>query len=129
MTRPALTPRLGKPMGEVRKFVVDQLEETASNEREKLLGGTGPAQVIYMAAGLAEWDAHVNKKLSSETKQALTLMFDLQLETGTWGSLDCWPPYESSAYHLATVAAMAAATAPSWLENLKTRSSGPPSRG
>jgi squalene-hopene/tetraprenyl-beta-curcumene cyclase len=53
-------------------------------------------------------------------------MLNLQLESGTWGALDCWPPYESSAYHLATVAAMALGTAPDWLakltdENLKAR--------
>ena len=46
--------------------------------------------------------------------RALALAFKLQRDTGTWGSLDCWPPYESSAYHLATVAAMAAGTAPGW---------------
>ena len=117
MTRPALTPHLGEPAEEVRAFFVDQLEEKASTEREKLLAGVGPAQVIYIAAGLAEWDAHVNKELSTETKDALTLMFDLQLESGTWGAEDCWPPYESSSYHLATVAAMAVATAPTMLDN------------
>ena len=47
--------------------------------------------------------------------RALRLMFELQQPNGTWGSLDCWPPFESSAYHLATVALMAAATAPGWL--------------
>jgi squalene-hopene/tetraprenyl-beta-curcumene cyclase len=43
-------------------------------------------------------------------------MFSIQTENGTWGSLDCWPPFESDAYHEATVAAMAAATAPGWLQ-------------
>ena len=45
-------------------------------------------------------------------------MFSLQREHGSWGTQDCWPPYESDAYHLATVAAMAAASAPGWLEKL-----------
>ena len=47
-------------------------------------------------------------------------MFSIQRETGTWGTLDCWPPYESDAFHEATVAAMAAATAPGWLAKLNT---------
>ncbi|MFZ9090295.1 MAG: hypothetical protein ACO3FE_09405 [Planctomycetaceae bacterium] len=49
----------------------------------------------------------------------MRLMLSLQLETGTWGSLDCWPPFESDAFHEATVAAMAIATAPGWLESVK----------
>jgi len=47
-------------------------------------------------------------------------MFELQNENGAWQSLDCWPPYESSAYQEATVAIMAAATAPGWLERRAT---------
>ena len=45
-------------------------------------------------------------------------MFEIQLDSGTWGTLDCWPPYESDAFHEATVAAMAAATAPGWLKKV-----------
>ncbi|MBM4076621.1 MAG: terpene cyclase/mutase family protein [Planctomycetes bacterium] len=43
-------------------------------------------------------------------------MFSLQQESGTWGTRDCWPPYESDAFHEATVAMMAAAAAPGWLD-------------
>ncbi len=117
--RPALTPQFGKPRESIREFFVEQLQQYVATEREKLQVGTRPAQVIYVAAGLAEWDAHVTRKLSAETDEALRLMFALQRESGTWGSADCWPPLESSAYHLATVAAMAAATAPGWLESLQ----------
>ena len=46
-------------------------------------------------------------------------MLDLQRDSGTWGSLECWPPYESSAFHLATTAAMAIGTAPGWLAGLQ----------
>jgi len=45
-------------------------------------------------------------------------MFAVQNDMGTWGSPTCWPPYESDDYHKATVAAMAAATAPGWLTNV-----------
>ncbi|MCA9092221.1 MAG: hypothetical protein KDA68_01940 [Planctomycetaceae bacterium] len=116
-SRPALTPLLGKPDDEARGFFVDQLENFEQMPAEKRLVSTTPAQIIYLAAGLSEWDAHVTKELSGETKRALDLMFSVQLESGTWGSLDCWPPFESDAYHLATVAAMAAGTAPGWLES------------
>lgn len=119
VVRPALTSQLGRPKDEVREFFVKVLEEKLATEREKLLESTVPAQVIYVAAGLAEWDAHVSKRLSPETGQALRLMFDIQLDSGTWGTLEGWPPYESDAYHEATVAAMAAATAPGWLASLK----------
>ena len=33
-----------------------------------------PAEIIYTAAGLAEWDRHVTGKLSKETGAALELM-------------------------------------------------------
>jgi squalene-hopene/tetraprenyl-beta-curcumene cyclase len=49
-------------------------------------------------------------------------MFSIQNEEGTWGTLDCWPPFESDAYHEATVAAMAAATAPGWITRVSQSS-------
>ncbi len=113
--RPALTPVLGPPPAAAREFFVSTLKTLKGTPVETLRTSTRPAQVIYVAAGLAEWDAHVTKQLSPETEEALALMFDIQLESGTWGSLDCWPPFESDAYHEATVAAMAIGTAPGWL--------------
>jgi len=117
--RPSLTPHLGKPLDEMRAFFVEELRSFQTSKSEELQKSTKPAQVIYLAAGLAEWDAHVQKTLSPETSEALALMFAIQRDNGTWGSLDCWPPFESDAFHLATVAAQAAATAPGWLKNLK----------
>lgn len=116
--RPALTPRLGAPNDEMRKHFVASLEQYSQKNAEEQQQSVAPAQAIYIAAGLAEWDAHVSRKLSPETERALAQMLRVQRETGTWGSLDCWPPYESSAYHLATVAAMAIGAAPGWLAHL-----------
>lgn len=116
--RPALTPTLGKPDAAHRDFFISQLRSLQEQPESRLKQATRPAQVIYIAAGLAEWDRHVSGSLSPETREALELMFSIQLETGTWGSLDCWPPFESSAYHEATVAAMAVAAAPGWLDSL-----------
>ena len=122
--RPALTEKLGKPTESVRQFFVDTLKQLEGMEADTLKQSTRPAQVIYIAAGLAEWDKHVTKQLSPETERALALMFSIQKENGTWGTLDCWPPYESDAFHEATVAAMAVAAAPDWLKNLKNESIG-----
>src|SRR5262249_41151808 len=117
--RPALTPWLGRPSEEIRKFFVDTVRSLKSEQREKLLVGIRPTQVTYVAAGLAEWDANVTGKLSHETEEALAVMFDVQSDSGAWGNADCWPPFESSSFHGTTIACLAAATAPGWLANLK----------
>ena len=117
--RPTLTKSLGEPAKEIREFNVAQLKMLSDAGARKLRrSGTRPAQVVYIAAGLAEWDTHVSKKLSTETDQALRLMLELQKPDGSIHSLDCWPPFESSAYQEATMAAMAIATAPGWLKSL-----------
>ena len=117
--RPALTKRLGKPPAEARRFLSITLKQQAATSREKLAAGLAPAQVIHVAAGLAEWDAHVRKQLSSETRQALDLMFAIQRQNGTWEKpSECWPPFESDSYHQTALAAIAVATAPGWLATL-----------
>lgn len=118
IVRPALTGRLGPPSPEMREHVVAALKSLSATDHKELKKSTRPAQVIYTAAGLAEWDAHVTGTLSPESDQALKLMFDIQLDSGTWGTLECWPPYESDAFHEATVAAMAVAAAPGWLASV-----------
>ncbi|MFN9370974.1 MAG: squalene--hopene cyclase [Planctomycetaceae bacterium] len=117
--RPALSARLGKPSPAIREHFVASLDAFEKKTAEEQQTSVAPAQAIYLAAGLAEWDAHVTKSLSPETSRALKLMLQLQQDSGTWGSLDCWPPYESSAFHLATTAAMAVGTAPGWLAGLQ----------
>lgn len=113
--RPRLSSSLGRPSAEVRQFFLDELAELQATSHKRLKTGTRPAQVIYAAAGLAEWDAHVFHQASAETDAALKLMFELQEDNGTWKSLDCWPPFESSAYQEATMAAMAVGAFPQWL--------------
>ena len=125
VTRPALSQSLGKPPEATREFFLTALTKLQEEKHERLKQATRPAQLIYLAAGLAEWDAHVSGSLAQETETALELMFAIQSENGTWGSLDCWPPFESDAYHEATVAAMAAATAPGWLQKVAASENGP----
>jgi len=116
--RPALASVLGQPAKEVRQLFENKLiknEKLPSAERRK---GTMPAEIIYTAAGLAEWDQHVTGKLSPQTHAALELMFRTQEDSGTWNSVDLWPPLESSSFQEATVAAMAVASAPGWEDSL-----------
>jgi squalene-hopene/tetraprenyl-beta-curcumene cyclase len=119
LIRPELSNKLGPPEPRMRETFVAAFKDLAAMESSELQKSTRPGQVIYSAAGLAQWDKHVAKSLSPETEQALKLMFALQQPSGTWGSADCWPPYESDAFHEATVAAIAVADAPGWLANLK----------
>lgn len=114
--RPSLTKPLGQPAGELRDFFGKVLREgTARLGQERKLGDS---QMIYLARGLAEWDAHVSGTLSDDTRQALKQLFERQLPTGEWKAALCWPPLESSAFQEATVAALAVGTAPGWLAGL-----------
>jgi squalene-hopene/tetraprenyl-beta-curcumene cyclase len=117
--RPALSAYIGKPDPAIRKHLVDDLAKTKTEKIEKLRIGLRPTQVAYLAGGLAEWDRHVTGKLSPETDEALRLMLSLQSDNGAFNNIGCWPPFESSAYHGTTVAAMAMQAAPGWLDNLK----------
>lgn len=119
--RPSLTKQLGPPSREVREFFVSQLRTMQKTEKSVLQKGIRPTQVAYLAAGLAEWDRHVAGSLSKETDAALRLMLSLQSKDGSQGNADCWPPFESSSYQGATMAAMALAAAPAWRKSLDTK--------
>lgn len=117
--RPQLTRQLGPPDFRVRDFFVRQLGALQEAKPHVLRhSGTRPAQAIYIAAGLAQWDRHITQELSPETDAALRLMFRLQQSTGTWHSVTCWPPFESSSYQLAHMAAIAISSAPGWISGL-----------
>ncbi|MCH9655244.1 MAG: terpene cyclase/mutase family protein [Planctomycetes bacterium] len=118
-SRPELTLEMGPPSVENRDFFITELRKLKAMDREKQLSGIRPTQVAYIAAGLAEWDQHVSKKVSPETDEALRFMLSLQSKDGSWGNTDCWPPFESSNFQGATVAARALSSAPGWLAGLK----------
>ncbi len=117
--RPSLSAYLGKPDPALRKHLVADLAKTKKEKIERLRSGLRPTQVAYLAGALAEWDKHVTDKLSPETDEALRLMLSLQSDNGAFNNIGCWPPFESSAYHGTTVAAMALEAAPGWLAGLK----------
>src|SRR5262249_8688803 len=116
---PALTEALGKPSMKVREFFESTLRQQLATPKQELLRELGPTQVVYVACGLAQWDAHVRKTLSMETRQALELMFHIQEPNGAWKPPGiCWPPFESDSYQAVTMAAVGVAAAPGWLANL-----------
>ncbi len=116
VARPLMTEQLGSPNPALRDFFVSQLRDELATDPAKLNPAEDSTQAVYIAAGLAIWDAHVTHHLSPETAEALDMMFKLQRSTGDWTiSDDNNPPLESSTYQLATVAARAVGNAPGWL--------------
>ncbi len=115
LARPELSKYVGRPSDELRQFFIKRLEHQHDMPDDKLHAGLTPTRMSYLAGGLVEWDRHLNEGISDETKKALKLMFRAQAKTGEWGNTECWPPFESSDYHATTVAVMAAAGVPEWI--------------
>ncbi|MCH2127331.1 MAG: hypothetical protein MK165_21250 [Pirellulaceae bacterium] len=115
---PSLSKVMGPPSASHREFFVAQAADFQTKNPDELKGGIQPTQIAYIAHGLASWDANVSGELSEETKQILQVMLAVQADDGSWGNTKCWPPFESSNYQGATVAALALATAPGFLDQL-----------
>jgi len=115
VVRPLMTERLGPPQKALRDFFVGTLNEELATDEKDLKPEYDSTQAVYVAAGLAIWDAHVTHKLSADTAEALGMMFRVQRADGDWTiSDDNNPPLESNRYQLATVAARAVGNAPEW---------------
>jgi len=116
VVRPMLTAELGQPNEQIHDFFVGTLNEELALDPSDMRPELDSTQAVYVAAGLAIWDAHTSHRLSQETEEALAIMFTLQRADGDWTiSDDNNPPLESNRYQLATVAARAIANAPGWL--------------
>lgn len=116
VVRPLLTAELGQPSEQMRDFFVGTLHEELAADPADQRPELDSTQAVYVAAGLAIWDAHVTHRLLPETAEALGMMFKLQRTDGDWTiSDDNNPPLESKRYQLATVAARAIGNAPGWL--------------
>lgn len=116
VVRPLMSEQLGPPQKAMRDYFVSALRTQQIGDPDDPRWKPEPTQAVYIAAGLAIWDAHVTHRLSPETSEALALMFKLQRESGDWFiEDDNNPPLESSPYQLATVAARAVGNAPGWL--------------
>lgn len=114
---PTLGPMFKEQVEQHRKFFVLESSKFKRAPATAIRSGLKPTQLAYVANGLAAYD-EVQGKLSAETKEALDLMLTVQSEDGSYSNLDCWPPFESSSYHGATVAAMALVTAPEYLSQV-----------
>ena len=114
---PTLGPMFKEQVEQHRKFFVLESSKFKRAPATAIRSGLKPTQLAYVANGLAAYD-EVQGKLSAETKEALDLMLTVQSEDGSYSNLDCWPPFESSSYHGATVAAMALVTAPGYLSQV-----------
>ncbi|HTC93569.1 MAG TPA: hypothetical protein VK699_08960 [Terriglobales bacterium] len=116
VVRPLMSAQLGQPKKELRDFFVAILQKELATDPKDLRPELDSTQAVYVAAGLAIWDAHVTHRLSPETAQALDMMFKLQRTDGDWTiSDDNNLPFESNRFQLATVAARAVGNAPGWL--------------
>ena len=116
VVRPLMTPELGAPQQAMHDYWVSELKVALASDAKKRNGSFDGTQAVYLAAGLAIWDANVLHHLSPETEQALDLMFQFQRPAGDWYiEDDNNPPFESSPFQVATVAARAIANAPGWL--------------
>jgi squalene-hopene/tetraprenyl-beta-curcumene cyclase len=116
VVRPLLTPQLGPPQKALHDFFVSTLAGELATDPADMRPERDSTQAVYVAAGLAIWDAHVTHTLSPETAQALDMMFKLQRADGDWTiSDDNNPPLESNRFQLATVAARAVGNAHGWL--------------
>jgi squalene-hopene/tetraprenyl-beta-curcumene cyclase len=116
VVRPLMTSQLGPPQKKLRDFFVGTLQEELASDPADMRPEQDSTQAVYVAAGLAIWDANVTHHLSPETAEALSMMFKLQRADGDWTiSDDNNPPLESKRYQLATVAARAIGNAPGWL--------------
>lgn len=116
MVRPLMAKDLGAPQQAMHDFWLSELKTALAADPKQRSGKSDGTEAVYLAAGLAIWDAQVLHHLSPETVQALDLMFQFQRPAGDWYIEDDFnPPLESSPYQVAAVAARAVANAPGWL--------------
>jgi squalene-hopene/tetraprenyl-beta-curcumene cyclase len=99
---------------EVREFLEKDVAKWSSGGKPR-----GDAFVVATAFALSFNDAQKTGKLHEVTKAALDKMWDVQQKDGAWNWIKCdWPPLEHDDYYGATLAALAAGSAPG--DHLKT---------
>lgn len=120
--RPALSPLLGKPDGEVLADFIESIPKGTAAETEK--NGhkyvPGSWSAVWCALGLAEWDKHVNGALSTHTDHALRQMMLRQSPNGSFVSYgEVEIPHITTDFELTLQAVRAITAAPGWLAGLK----------
>ena len=120
--RPALTMLPGKPSAEVLENFVKAIPAKPSVETEKDGHKYFPGSwtSVWCSLGLAEWDRHVNGKLSEHTDRALREMLLRQSPSGafvSYGEVEI--PHITTDFELTLQAARAITSAPGWLVGMK----------
>ncbi len=123
--RTAWTRQFGKPSEEVlADFAnsvpkeVKAIKETTTKTGHKHYPSTFYS--VWRSLGLAEWDRHLNGKLSEVTERSLRDMFERQSESGAFvshGEVEI--PHITTDFELSLQAARAITAAPGWLAGLK----------
>ena len=114
---PGLGPLFNTQVEDHRQFFLLELAKFKRAPLTAIKSGLKPTALAYVANGLAAYDQSKGN-LSAETKESLDLLLTVQSEDGSFNNITCWPPFESSSYHGATVAAMALAIAPGYLQQV-----------
>lgn len=122
--RPALSKYLGKPNDEILadfiKTVPEKISPQKETEKDGLRYYPGSWTSIWRSMGLAEWDKHVNGKLSETTDRSLREMFARQSANGSFVSFgEVEIPHITTDFELSLQAARAITAAPGWLDGLK----------
>lgn len=122
LERPGLTAQLGRPSEEVLadfvKGIADKVPEPKVKDGVSYYSQADRA--VWRAAGLAEWDKHVNGKLSESTDRALRDMLMRQSSHGGYLVLgEVEVPYITTDFELTVQAARALTSAPGWLAALR----------
>jgi squalene-hopene/tetraprenyl-beta-curcumene cyclase len=122
--RPALTPLLGKPQEEVLADFLEGVPAKITPQKETEKDGhkyyAGSWTSIWRSMGLAEWDKHINGKLSDHTDRSLQEMLMRQSENGSFVSYgEVEIPHITTDFELTVQAVRAMTAAPGWLANLK----------
>jgi squalene-hopene/tetraprenyl-beta-curcumene cyclase len=120
--RPALTMLPGKPSTEVLENFLKAIPggQPAETEKDGLRYVPGSWTAVWCSLGLAEWDKHVNGKLSGHTDRALRGMMLRQSPNGafvSYGEVEI--PHITTDFELTLQAARAITAAPGWLASLK----------
>ena len=85
VVRPYSAPQLGQPQKAIRDYFISTLRDSTDRRPGEVRDEAEPTQAVYIAAGLAIWDAHVSIDCRRK-REALALMFKLQRERGTGSS-------------------------------------------
>ncbi len=116
--------QFGKPSAEVLASFVSAVPNEVKEVKETDKNGhkyyPSAFNSVWRSVGLAEWDRHLNGKLSEETQRSLRDMFERQSASGAFvshGEVEI--PHITTDFELSLQAARAITAAPGWLAGLK----------